>query len=447
MNKKIPVSLAIAIAIVAMTITFSITMILSMKMFDSTVSSVKEKETMYSKIAEIDKSVRDNFYGDIDNQQLYDTMGAGYLAGLGDKYAKYYTAAQYATYQNLAAGKLMGIGVDIVKDTSGYARILAVYENSAAYEAGITANTYLTKVNDIDTKTLSVDAIRSLLQGEEGTVVKVTTMSQDFTVENALELSRRTYVVPSVSGEVVNTTGYIKISAFNTNTPAEFDAKLQSLLNSGITGLVLDVRNNSSTDIESTVRVLDLLCDKAAIGSAVYKSGDSESLGRTQDEAKVDLPIVLVTNASTAGTSELFCVTLRDLNGAKIVGVKTAGKASIQTIVEQTDGSALEFTVAKMVPANSDSSFDGVGVTPDFEIALTAAQETGYYDLTTQDDPQILKAFEMVNILTGASTAEGVSDTTTESEGTVEGETGEEGEAPSDETSSAAEETSSADAG
>ncbi len=416
MNKKIPVSLAIAIAIVAMTITFSITMIVSMKRFDTTVASVKEKETMYNKIAELDKSVRAEYYGDIDDKQLYDTMGAGYLAGIGDKYAKYYTAAQYATYLNQVSGKLMGIGVDVVKDATGYARVISVYADSPAAEVGIQKGSYLTSIDGMEVKTLSLEAVRTALQGAEGTIAKVGVLAADLVTTSTVELSRRLYTVPSVDGQMVGETGYIRISTFNENTPSEFDLQLQSHIASGLTGLVLDVRGNASTDIENMVRVLDLLCPRTAIGSAVYKTGDSTSLGRTIDDNSFTMPIVLVTNSSTACAAELFSVTLRDINGAKIVGVRTAGHGSIQTIVEQTDGSALSFTVARIVPANAESSFNGVGVSPDFEIALTAAEEAAAYDLTPETDPQVLRAFKMIDVLTGVSTAVGQPETDPESE-------------------------------
>ncbi|MBQ8610207.1 MAG: PDZ domain-containing protein [Oscillospiraceae bacterium] len=418
MNKKIPISLALAIAIVAMTITFCITMIVSMKRFDSTVTAVTEKETMYDKIAEVDKSVRDNYYGTIDDKLLYDTLGAGYLAGLGDKYAKYYTAAQYNAYLKTAAGKVMGIGVDVVKDATGYARVLTVYADSPAAEAGITVGSYITALDGVEVKALSNEAIRTLLQGEEGTVVKVSLLSADFTTESAQDLSRRAYRVPSVRSELLNTTGYIRIRSFNEYTPSEFDAELQMLLTGGITGLVLDLRGNAGNDIENMVRVLDVLCPAAEVGNAVYKNGDTVSLGVTTDESSIQVPVVLITNSSTASAAELFCVTLRDVISARIVGVKTAGRGTVQTIIEQTDGSALEFTVAVMVPDNEAFVFDGVGVTPDFEIALSAAEEANSYELTVATDPQILRAFEMLDTMTGASTAAGMQGGSTDEENT-----------------------------
>ena len=114
MNKKITVNLALAIAIIAMTVTFVITMLLSMNLFDRTVSNVRAKEVMYNKVAEIDKNVRANYYGEINNDSLYDYLCAGYIAGIGDKNATYYTAKQYMELQGIQNGQVIGVGVDVV---------------------------------------------------------------------------------------------------------------------------------------------------------------------------------------------------------------------------------------------------------------------------------------------------------------------------------------------
>ena len=125
---KITVNLAVAIAILAMTVTFVVTMILSTQIFNSTVSSVRQKQVMYNNIAEIDKAVRANYYGEINDTTLYDMMGAGYMAGIGDANAVYYTAAQYTEYKGIHSGQVVGVGVDVVKDaTTGNARVVRVY--------------------------------------------------------------------------------------------------------------------------------------------------------------------------------------------------------------------------------------------------------------------------------------------------------------------------------
>ena len=137
MNKKISVSLAITVALLAMTVTFSITMIVAMRMFDNQVQSVQEKESMYGKLSEIDKFVRANYYGEINDDTLYDTIASGYILGLGDRYATYYTAKAFTELQDMQNGKIMGIGVDVIKDTSGAARITKVYADSPADQMGM----------------------------------------------------------------------------------------------------------------------------------------------------------------------------------------------------------------------------------------------------------------------------------------------------------------------
>ncbi len=130
MNRKISVGMTVTIVILAMTVTFSITMLLAMRLFDRTVTSVKEKESMYNKVAEVDRYVRANDYYDIDETMLYDRLTAGYLLGTGDKYARYYTASAYTDLLNAQSGKLIGIGVELAIDQSGYAKVTKVYDES-----------------------------------------------------------------------------------------------------------------------------------------------------------------------------------------------------------------------------------------------------------------------------------------------------------------------------
>ena len=150
MNRKISVGMAISIVILAMTVTFSITMLVAMRLFDSTVSSVKEKESMYNKIAEVDRYVRSNDYYPIDETTLYDRLTAGYLLGTGDKYARYFSATAYTELMNTQNGTLIGIGVELAVDQSGYAKVIKVYDESPAKEAGIQVGNYITAVDGTD---------------------------------------------------------------------------------------------------------------------------------------------------------------------------------------------------------------------------------------------------------------------------------------------------------
>ena len=114
-----------------------------------------KKEIMYNKLSEMDKSARENYYGEIVDDTLYDYIAAGYVTGMGDKDARYYTAKQYLEYLNQQNGVVMGVGADVIKDANGYARIVKVYPNSPAEESGLQKNFYITKVGELDVKTLS----------------------------------------------------------------------------------------------------------------------------------------------------------------------------------------------------------------------------------------------------------------------------------------------------
>ena len=123
---------------VAMTVTFCLTMIVSTKLFEAKVDSVNEKEVMYDKIADIDRTVRQNFYAAVNDTQVLESMAAGYVAGLGDVEAEYYTSRQVTEYQQVLDGKIVGIGADYVKsrEDSGYLKIClpcCLYSQTTAY--------------------------------------------------------------------------------------------------------------------------------------------------------------------------------------------------------------------------------------------------------------------------------------------------------------------------
>ena len=398
MNKKITVNLAVAIAIIAMTVTFSVTMLLSMRMFDNTVSSVREKETMYNKISEIDKAVRGSYYGEINEDTLMDYLAAGYLTGTGDKYANYYTVKQYSEWQQVQSGSVAGMGMDVAKDASGYARVIRVYPASPAADVSITTDYYLLKVGDVDVKSLTAVQIESLLRGDTGTNASLTVRNRMNAEEQTLNLQRRQYDMPTVFTSVMpqeQTVGYVQITSFNQHTAEELVEKVEKLTQqeTPVQSLIIDVRNNKGGALTDTLDVIDAVCPVGPIASQQNKDGTTKLLD-TSDNNEIALPMTVVVNAGTEGGAELFAATLRDFGKAKIVGVGTAGKGAVQCDpVALSDGSAVSFTIGILVTKNG-TSFDGTGVKPDVEVLLTPDQEGAFYDLTLQNDPQIVKALE-----------------------------------------------------
>ncbi len=127
---------------------------------------------------------------------------------------------------------------------------------------------------------------------------------------------------------------------------------------------------------------------------------DSQKVLYTSDEEMVQQPVTVIVNGSTGYAAEMLAVILKDMGGAKLVGTKTLGKCTIQTLYRLSDGSGVEITTARLVPVSS-SDYHGVGILPDYEKALSADQELAFYDLSITDDPQIQRAFEVAKNLAG----------------------------------------------
>ena len=404
MNKKITVNLAVAIAIIAMTVTFVVTMILSMQLFNRTVSGVREKEIMYNKLSEMDKSARESYYGEIVDDTLYDYIAAGYVTGMGDKDARYYTAKQYLEYLNQQNGIVMGVGADVVKDANGYARIVKVYPNSPAEESGLEKNFYITKIGELDVKTLSLAQVNSQLLGESGTSVLLTVVNATGENEHTVEIQRREFDVPSVEGQVPEgtTTAYFWINAFNSKTVDEIKAYFARWQEEGVTvdGVVFDVRNNTGGNLTNAMHVVDYLCPVGPIASQQNKDGSLTTL-ETSDASEIDLPMVVLVNSNTSYAAELFATSIREFEKGRVVGTRTAGKGTIQCRpVALSDGSAFSYTVGLLLSKNG-TTFNGTGVLPDVEVSLSAEEEANFYSFTVNTDPQILRAFEVMDTLTG----------------------------------------------
>ena len=411
MNRKISVGMAVSIVILAMTVTFSITMLVAMRLFDSTVSSVKEKESMYNKIAEVDRYVRSNDYYQIDETTLYDRLTAGYLLGTGDKYARYYTASAYTELMNAQNGTLMGIGVELAVDQSGYAKVTKVYDDSPAKEAGMEAGDYITAIDGTDVKSLSnVDAIQTRLRGESGTTVNVTWLDSEAT-EHSVDLTHSGYTTTTVDFQMLqDNVGYIKIRQFDASTPSELDYAIRSLSASNALSLVFDLRDNGGGLLDDAISCIDLVAPEGTLAYAEDKNGNRTVLGSSTGESVVTLPIVCLVNGSTASAAELFASSLRTLNGARLVGTTTMGKGTIQSSPQRlSDGSAVVITVAKLV-CGDGSSFDGTGLSVDVDRPLSADEQAAYYDYTVETDPQIQRAVSTAQQMSGTTTVGGVNE-------------------------------------
>lgn len=403
MSKKISLGVAATIAIIAMAVTFSLTMVVSMKMFNTTVSSVKNKERQYNKLSEIDRFVRAGEYFTIDEDTLNDRLAAGYMNGINDKYAVYYTAKEYSEKQSVENGTLTGIGVAVVNDTSsGYARIIRLYDNSPAAEAGMQVGGFITAINDESTRNITSTArLTSKLLGEEGTTTTITYLTPD-RQEQQLNLVHSNYKTPSIYTRqmVADTCGYIRIDAFTSGTASEFKAAVDELLQQGANSLVFDLRDNTGENLNAALVAADYCVPSGEIAKQQDRDGNVTVL-RMSDETEINVPIVCLVNGSTAGSAELFANALRKMAGATLVGTKTAGKGVVLSDAQSfSDGSAAYITVGLLLD-NEDQTWNEEGLRPDIDAALSVDEQNAYYDYTLDTDPQISKAVNAATALAG----------------------------------------------
>ena len=402
MSKKVSLGVAATVTLIAMAVTFSMTMTVSMNMFNNTVSSVKNKERMYNKLSEVDRYVRANEYFDINDDTLNDTIASGYMLGISDRYARYYSAKAYSERVGLANGRLMGIGVAVVKDpSSGYARIIRVYDNTPATNVGLEVGGFITAIGDTSTRSMSDTAtMTSALLGEEGSTVNIKYLTP-LREEQSFEITHANYTTPSISTVRLmdNGVGYLRIDSFTSGTAVEFRNAVNSLTNQGATSLIFDLRDNSGENLNAALVATDYCVPSGLIAQSQDKGGNVADL-RMSDENEITLPMVCLVNGSTASGAELFANALRKMAGSTIVGSTTAGKGVLLSDPQSlSDGSAVVITVGILLD-NEGKNWNGTGLTPDVDASLTNDEQSSYYDFTVDNDPQITKA---INAISGAN--------------------------------------------
>lgn len=385
MNKKISLGLAISLIAIASAVTFIMTSFFSLQSFNEKVVDVNEKAKKYNSLQLLDTYIRDNYYGEINEADLNDGILRGYVDGLGDPYSRYLSEEEYIDEQSENAGEVIGLGLTLAEDESGYIRIDNVLENSPASDVGIMAGDAIIRIDGIDVIETGFNNAVETLKGSEGTSVKLTIRRDGIDID--YDFTRRSIVVKSVSGRLIDGyVGYIKIDSFKENTSEQFIEILQRLTSNGARALIFDLRDNSGGLVTALEECLDPLLPEGVIATAEYKDGHTETLVYS-DSSELDMPMVVIVNNETASAAELFAAALRDFGKAKLIGEQTHGKGVMQSTTEFESGGAVVLTVAEYRTAKSEC-YDGIGLSPDYPIQ-------NEFDGV---DSQLDKALEIIDI-------------------------------------------------
>lgn len=394
MNMKISLGAAIAIMLMVAAAAFSATMIYAQNSFNEKSTDLERSREMYAKFTEVDRTIRENYGGTINETLLMDSVAQGYIKGIGDKYGMYISAEEFKRLRQNKEGEDVGIGAVTEISPDGYLLVTEVYPDSPAQVSGIIAGDLIVKINDLNLTPENGEQSLASLQGEAGTKLSLV-VRRDAADIAIPELTRRIVAIPSVYSRVIPETsiGYLWIKQFNDNTADQFTRELHKVIEAGADCLIFDVRDNKGSSLKSAVRILDKLVPDGIIYSSIYKNGTIE-INETSDANEINMPMVVLTNAGTSSAAELFAQDLKDYGKASTVGASTMGKGVILNRIILSDGSAIDLTIAQ-IATRSGVIFDEVGIKADYDVQ----GEGDWTKLDETTDAQLKKAIEVVMAL------------------------------------------------
>ncbi len=344
-------------------------------------------DAKYLKLKQLDFYVDNYFYGEIDTNKINDLIVRGYVSGLEDKYAHYYSIEETTARNKDLSGQGQGIGMIVVKHPdSQNIFVKNVYDNSPAYAAGIRPGDQIVSVDSVSVEeTGYVEAVNSILRdvGQEMSL-GILRGGETFTVTaTCTEFATQTVFPQMLEGNI----GYIQITAFNGETALQFKNAVNKLVSDGAKALVFDLRGNGGGTVDSVCEVLDFICPEGDIITVEYANEKTEVLSRS-DSGEITLPMVVLTNEQTASAAELFTASVKDFGMGISIGSKTFGKGVMQTTYNFTDGSCVVFTVAEFFP-HSGQSFNEKGIAPEVEVILSE-EETKYQHITPVGEDKVV---------------------------------------------------------
>ena len=321
----------------------------------------------------------------------------GFLSGLNDPYAVYYTPDELTSFLDETNGFYCGIGALVSQNVqTGVSTIVRVFEGSPAEEAGILPGDALYKVDGIEVIGMDLSLlVNNYVKGEEGSQLTITVYRENSGEYKDITLTRRPIDVQTVSGKMLDEEiGYISVAEFDRVTADQFKSKIEELQGEGMKRLIIDLRNNPGGEVTTVVSMADyILKDGGRILTVANKKGTEETYD-AEDGHSLEIPMVVLVNGNSASASEVFTGAMKDYGVATIVGTKTFGKGIVQTLMPLSDGSAIKLTTDHYYTPNGND-IHGKGIEPDLEVELDeeAAQEVV---IPEEKDNQLQKAVEVV---------------------------------------------------
>lgn len=316
----------------------------------------------YSKLYSLEKVIEDNYYTDVDEDNLVDGSIKGLFEGLDDPYSQYMNKKEFESFMQYTEGSYSGIGVIIMPGEDGYITVVSPIEDSPGFKAGIKSEDKIIKVNGKDVTAKEMDKAISMMKGKAGTEVEITILRNNKDRID-MKIKRQEIRLKTVKSEVLeDNIGYIRITTFDEKTAGEFKVQLKELEAKNITGLILDLRDNPGGLLDQCQEITDELIGEGTIVYTKDKQGKTKYL--KSDKNKIDVPLAVLVNKGSASASEILSGAVRDNKEGVLIGTTTFGKGLVQSVRSLNDGSGFKLTVSQYFTPNGEY-IHGKGITPD----------------------------------------------------------------------------------
>ena len=342
------------------------------------------------------RSLIDSMYIDIDEvdqERMMDEALYGYTYGVGDPYTEYYSAEEYASFDQQMEGSYVGVGIILNVNDKNQIEAESTYEDSPGEKAGVLPGDIILKV---DGKEYDGEMYKEAVDRMRGTHIEE---PKDTKVVLTIDRDGKNIDITVTRGEVVTSPvkwkmydegiGYIRLSMFDRIVNVHFADALEELQEGGMQKLIIDLRGNPGGDYDVVCDIADMLLPKCTIVYTEDKSGKKEY--KNSDKYGLDMPMAVLVNDGSASASEILAGTLKVNEKAIIIGTKTFGKGVVQTIFPFEDGSGVKITTAKYYLPNGES-IHGEGVKPDIEVKLPEETKKNIPQLTLEEDTQLSRA-------------------------------------------------------
>jgi len=347
-------------------------LIISKFALSGVISKKKNNNELFKQVALFSDTlaiIQSDYVDEVKPKDLIYGALKGMLSAL-DSHSQFMDPDTYNELKVDTTGKFGGLGIEItIKD--GLLTVVTPIEDTPAWIAGLKANDRIVKINNDLTRDISItDAVKKL-RGKAGEAVNITVLRESEKKVMEFKIVRGIIKIHDIKnpGILEDGIGYIKLIEFRENTAAEMDKALDKLKKEGLNGLILDLRNNPGGLLGSAVAVSERFIEKGKLIVSTKGRIAAQNMEFRSDYSKpiLDIPMVVLINEGSASGSEITAGALKDYKRAIIMGMKSFGKGSVQTVIPLSDGSALRLTTSKyFTPLNI--MIHGIGIIPDIVV-------------------------------------------------------------------------------